>query len=232
MASVDGVITGVGTNNLGGNVAFLADNKRNIRLYYAHLDRWNVAKGSGYRLAIPWALLVIRGMPALRVRTCISVSMTYRWPPNPLPFIRLGRGPAAQPLLSPTRLGDSIRVVTTSAALRLSPDSKSPTLLALPKSAALTLLGGTETWLRVELPNGLTGYVASNAVETEKRPLRQLTLTSTGHLLDAADQRAARIDTLQPGSSVEVMATMGTFQLVRSETGQTGWLSASAATTN
>ncbi|WP_460674796.1 M23 family metallopeptidase [Larkinella ripae] len=38
LAASDGYISGVGTNNLGGNVVYVSDSRRNQTLYYAHLD--------------------------------------------------------------------------------------------------------------------------------------------------------------------------------------------------
>lgn len=230
LASVNGIITGVGTNSLGGNVAFVADDARHIRLYYAHLDRWHVANGQ--RVSVGDTVGFIGNTGNARTtgpHLHFGVYDQLGGALNPLPFIRLGRGPARQPLLPASRLGDSIRVAAQSTAFRLAPDSKSTVLQLLPKASALTILGGTETWLRVQLPDGLMGYVDSRATEAEKRPLRQLTLPDTAPLLDAADRRAGTIRTLPVGASVAVLATAGSFQLVRSNEGQTGWLMTSSA---
>ena len=145
---------------------------------------------------------------------------------DPLPFIRLGRGPARQSLLSHARLGDSARVSSTRTVVRLAPHSDAAILRELPKSSALIIIGGTEAWLRVELPDGLTGYTAGNMTEAEKRPLRRLVLPIAKPLLDAADSRAAAIKLLPIGSAVDVLAVDHSFQLVRNADGQTGWLSA------
>ena len=226
IASASGTISGVGTNRLGGNVAFITDDARNIRIYYAHLDRWNVTNGQ--RVSVGDTVGFIGNTGNARTTGPHLHYGLYDFgggAVNPLPFIRLGRGPARQPLLPASRLGDSIRVATATTAVRLSPDSKSPVLRNLSKTTALTTLGGTETWLRVELPDGLTGYVASQTVEPVKRPLRDLTLADMGTLLDAATGGAATIKTLPAGTKVALLATTGSFQLVRSNGGQTGWLS-------
>ena len=225
LASVNGIITGVGTNSLGGNVVFLADNERSIRLYYAHLDSQNVSNGQ--RVSVGDTVGFVGNTGNARTtgpHLHFGIYQSMGGATDPLPFIRLGRGPAKQTLLASTRLGDSVRVSTAKTSLRLAPGSDSPVLRELPKSTALTILGGTETWLRVELPDGTTGYVTSRTTESQTRPLRRVTLARTGRLLSAATERAAVMDELKTGAAVSVLATSGAFELVRRDGGQTGWL--------
>lgn len=225
VASVDGIVTGVGTNSLGGNVVFLSDNDRNVRLYYAHLDRWQVSNGQ--RVSVGDTIGFVGNTGNARTTGPHLHFGIYGYSEgaiDPLPFIRLGRGPARQSLLAANRLGDSIRVSAARSVVRSAPTGDAPVLRTLPRSAALTVVGGTDTWLRVELPDGLTGYVASNTTEAVGRPLRRLTLTAPTPLLDAADALAAPIETLTVGVAVDVLADAGPFQLVRRATGQTGWL--------
>ncbi|MDB5240985.1 MAG: peptidase [Spirosoma sp.] len=226
VASVNGIITGVGTSPLGGNFAFVSDNERSIRVYYAHLDRWNVTNGQ--RVSVGDTIGYVGNTGNARTTGPHLHFGIYEFnagATDPLPFIRLGRGPAKQSLLSASQLGDSLRVAVGQTTLRPSPTADAPVLRQLAKSSALTLVGGTATWLRVELPNGLTGYVASSAVEPVTRPIRTLLLPTPGKLLDAADTMAATITILPTGSSVDVLASTGSFLLVRQPDGQTGWLS-------
>lgn len=225
VASVDGIISGVGTSKLGGNVAFLTDIDRNIRLYYAHLDRWNVKNGQHVSIGDTVGFVGNTGNArTTRPHLHFGIYGFTDGATDPLPFIRLGRGPARQSLLSAARLGDSVRVSVPRSAVRLAPGSDSPILRELPKATALTILGGTETWLRVELPDGLTGYVMSNTTETGKRPLKRIVLSAPRPLLDEAHSRAASIKTLPTGAAVDVLAIASSFQLVRDTDGQTGWL--------
>lgn len=230
VASVDGVISGIGTNKLGGNVVFLADNDRAIRLYYAHLDHWNVTNGQ--RVSIGDTVGFVGNTGNARTtgpHLHFGIYSDTGGATDPLPFIRQGRGPARQSILSRARLGDSVRVATPRSAVRLAPQSDAPVLRMLPKSSALTIIGGTETWLRIETPNGLTGYVASNTTETATRPVRQLTLSMPVSLRDAANNQAAIIRTQPAGSVVNVLAVDSPFQLIRNNEGQTGWLQLSPA---
>ena len=225
IAGISGIITGVGTSTLGGNFASLSDNDRGIKLYYAHLDRWNVTNGQ--RISVGDTVGFVGNTGNARTtgpHLHFGIYNTDGKATDPLPFIRLGRGPAKQALLATDQLGGSVRVLSGRTALRSAPTTDAPVLRDLPKAAALSIVGGTAYWLRIELPDGLSGYVASAAVEPATRPLRTLTLPTPGNLLDAADPTAATITTLPTGSAVEVLAGAGPFLLVRQPNGQTGWL--------
>lgn len=225
LAAVDGIITGVGTGKLGGNVAFLADNDRNIRLYYAHLDRWNVRNGQ--RVSVGDTIGFVGNTGNARTtgpHLHFGIYGVNEGATDPLPFIRLGRGPAKQALLPAERLGDLARVSAARTAIRSAPTADAPILRQLPKSSALTIVGGTATWLRVELPDGVSGYVASAATEPVTRPLRTMVLSSSGNLLDVADPAAPTIDTLPAKSTVDVLAGSGPFLFIKRKNGQTGWL--------
>ncbi len=225
LASVNGVVSGVSVGKLGGNVAFLNDSERGIRLYYAHLDSWKVSNGQ--RVSVGDTIGFVGNTGNARTtgpHLHFGIYGFNEGAVDPLPFIRAGRGPASQAWLSESRLGDSVRVSAAKTTLRLSPGSKATALRELPSATLLTIAGGTDAWLRVELPNGLTGYVASNATESTNRPLRRLQLTSALPLLDAADSLAATKQILPAGASVQVLATTGLFELVRDARGRTGWV--------
>lgn len=231
LAAVNGVISGVGVSKLGGNVAFLNDDEHNVRLYYAHLDRWNVTNGQ--RVSIGDTVGFVGNTGNARTtgpHLHFGVYDFMGGAIDPLPFIRLGRGPANQSILAYSRLGDSIRTSVARSFVRLAPNSDAPILRELPKSSALVIIGGTDVWLRVELPDGLTGYITSNSTEVDNRPLRRLTLTTPSDLVDAADAQAAVIKAIPTNATVDVLATANSFQLVRGQDGQTGWLVAPLTT--
>ncbi|GAA4399658.1 hypothetical protein GCM10023187_11870 [Nibrella viscosa] len=225
VASVDGIISGVGANRLGGNVVWLSDLKRNLRLYYAHLDKQLVREGQQVSVGDTIGTVGNTGnarntAPHLH----FGVYQFSEGAVDPLPFVRLGSGPARQPLLAESRLGDSARVSVTRAIVRQSPKPDAPALLELPRSFAFTILGGTAEWLRIELPGDLTGYVSSTVIEPVDKPLRRLPIAAPTNLLEAATPQAAIVETLPGGTAVEVLGVVDDYQLVRSQNGQTGWV--------
>ncbi len=225
IASVAGVISQVGQNELGGNVVFLTDNDRQQRLYYAHLDRFNVANGQRVNPGDTVGFVGNTGNArTISPHLHFGVYTYADGAVDPLPYVRLGRGPARQELPHVDLLGDSLRVVANRGLLRIAPSSDSPVLRELPRQQPLTILGGTAYWLRVALPGGQVGYIASQSVESIQKPLIVNQLPAATLLLDEAHPRAAIIRTLPVGSSVAVLAQMPNFWLVKTTTGQVGWL--------
>lgn len=225
LASVDGVISQVGQNELGGNVVFLTDANRQQRLYYAHLDRFNVTNGQHVSLGDTIGFVGNTGNArTIAPHLHFGVYTFANGAVDPLPYVRLGRGPASQVLPSPALLGDSARVSSTRGLLRLGPKGDAPVLRELPRHQPLTLLGGTAYWLRVSLPTGQVGYVANGTVEPLTKALRTERLPVTTPLLDEAHPRAAIIQTLPSGSTVTVLAQMPNFLLVKTEARQVGWV--------
>ena len=226
ISASDGYISRVGTNNLGGNVVYVSDSRRNQTLYYAHLDSQAVQQGQKVSVGDTVGFVGNTG----NARTTgphlhFGIYSSNTGAVDPLPFVRRGTGPARQALLAAETLGDSVRISSPRAGVRQSPNGDAPVLRTLPRSSAFTIAGGTATWLRVELPDGVTGYVASSVVEPARRVLRRASLPVGTELLEAASSGAAVIETLPSGSDVDVLGIFGSFQLVRHTTGLTGWLS-------
>jgi murein DD-endopeptidase MepM/ murein hydrolase activator NlpD/SH3-like domain-containing protein len=229
VAAVDGTISSVTTNQLGGNVVFLADNERNIRLYYAHLDRWNVTNGQ--RVSIGDTVGFVGNTGNARTTGPHLHFGIYEFgggATDPLPFIRQGRGPARQVLMADSRLGTSARVSVGRSFVRIAPSSDAAIIREIPRAAAVQIIGGTNAWPRVELPDGLTGYVATATLESITRPLRQQTLATARNLLDEANPLAATKATLSAGATIDILGAFDVFDLIRESDGTTGWLARQA----
>lgn len=226
IAASDGTISGVGTNNLGGNVVYVSDSRRNQTLYYAHLDSQAVRQGQKVSVGDTVGFVGNTG----NARTTsphlhFGIYSSNTGAVDPLPFVRRGTGPARQSLIAAETLGDSVRISAVRAVVRQSPNGDAPILRTLPRSAPFTITGGTATWMRVELPDGVTGYVAGSVVEPVRRSLRRALLPVGTDLLEAANLRSAVIETLPAGTAVDVLGVFGSYQLVRHGTAGTGWLS-------
>lgn len=226
VAASDGYISGVGTNNLGGNVVYVSDSRRNQTLYYAHLDSQAVQQGQRVSAGDTVGFVGNTG----NARTTgphlhFGIYSFNAGAVDPLPFVRRGTGPARQTLVDAETLGDSVRISATRAVIRQSPNGDAPVLRALPRSSVVAVTGGTGTWMRVELPDGLTGYVASNVIEPLRKLLRKAPLPVGTDLLEEASPDAVVMETLPAGTVVDVLGVFDSYQLVREKGGATGWLS-------
>jgi peptidoglycan LD-endopeptidase LytH len=227
IASVSGVITQVraGVNDLGGNIVFLTDNARSQRLYYAHLDRFNVSVGQ--RVSVGDTVGFVGNTGNARTtgpHLHFGIYTFGEGAVDPLPFVRLGTGPARQTPAPGTLLGDSVRIVTNRGLLRAAPNGDAPIVRELPRYQPLTILGGTSAWLRVALPNGVAGYVAEGSFERLSNAIRTETLPTQTPLLDEAHPQAAIIRYLPVNALVRVLAQLPNFWLIRTQQGETGWV--------
>ncbi len=225
LASINGIISGVGENRLGGNVVWLSDDAHNQRLYYAHLDRFHVVSGQHVVVGDTVGFVGNTG----NARTTgphlhFGIYADGAGAVNPLPFVRRGLGPARQTPLPVSRLNDTVRTSLPRAFVRLSPTAKSTLLRELPRASTLTIIGGTSEWLRVELPDGLRGYITGNSTETLAKPLRSRFINAPEALTDAAKPVAGIIKTLPTGAVIEVLGMAGAYQFVKDTSGTTGWV--------
>lgn len=226
VAATDGVVSSVGTNNLGGNVVWVRDPARRLTLYYAHLDRATVVPGQ--RVQVGDTVGLIGNTGNARATPPHLHFGVYGHPSgalDPLPFVV--SPPAALPAvpsdLSPigqlrrasrngTRLGDG---AGTTVAARLE------------RHTVLRVDGVAGTRLRVRLPDGSAGFVARGDTEALATPVRRLALQDTRPLLDRPGSGGAVVTAVAPGAPIPVLGQFEGFLLVRDAEGRQGWIASS-----
>lgn len=226
LAAIDGYVSRVGTNNLGGNVVFLSDQAHGINLYYAHLDTFQVAQGKRVQVGDTLGFVGNTG----NARTTgphlhFGIYESGTGAIDPLPFIRLGLGEPTQKLHEAEELGDTVRL-TTNAGLKVTPDNKATTLETLDKNQIVRVLGGAGGWVRVRTPAEMEGYLPNSAVRPVGTPLRQTQVSAQTPIYDEAYPDAAVYEMLTESSSLPVLGTHEGFELVElNKSGAKGWVS-------
>lgn len=226
LAAIDGYVSRVGTNGLGGNVVFLSDQSRGINLYYAHLDSFKVATGKRVLLGDTLGFVGNTGNarttgPHLHFGIYQSGG---RGAIDPLPFIRLGLGEPQQKLPNADELGDTARVVTATR-LRLAPDNKAESVASLDRNQILTILGGSAGWLRVRTPNEAEGYVLASATRNLGASIGTAKVAASTPVYDEAYEDAAVYELLREATILSVLGTHGDFELIKmNKAGTKGWI--------
>jgi murein DD-endopeptidase MepM/ murein hydrolase activator NlpD len=221
VAAADGVVSSVGTNNLGGNVVWVARPLRGEAHYYAHLDTQLAAAGTrvsaGDVLGTVGTTGNARGGPPHLHFGIYSA----RAPVDPLPYIEPG---AATPTTTADggRLGELVRLRTTQR-IALTGARAAPNTPRQASGTPLRIVGASPRTLRVQLPDGAEGYVAPGAVETAERPLRIMRLTAPV-MIASGPARSVTIETLQPRTRLDVLGRFGGSLFVRRADGLTGWI--------
>ncbi len=165
LAAADGVVRSVSPNNLGGNVVWLNDERRNQSLYYAHLDSHAVQAGQRVRTGDTIGYVGNTG----NARTTpphlhFGIYRRGRGPIDPLAHVRLVSAEPPAILADTARLGRSGVTRVARATLREAPHASSEALREIPNATALQIMGVSERWYRVQFDDGTSGYLTEGAL--------------------------------------------------------------------
>ena len=86
------------------------------------------------------------------------------------------------------------------------------------------MLGGTGTYFRVRLPDGMAGYVPARLTELAEDPLRNEEIMVSGRIHDRPLTWAPVMAHLSAGEELPVLGSFGQFLYVRTSEGYMGWL--------
>ncbi|HJS74201.1 MAG TPA: M23 family metallopeptidase [Vicinamibacteria bacterium] len=152
---------------LGGRVVWLEDPERDLRLYFAHLDTQDVVEGTwvspGDRIGTVGNSGNARTTPP---HLHFGIYVRGEGPIDPYPF--LFQPSQAIPSLRADRssLGAWVRTGSKSVPLTAGPRRESAPLRELSPGTPLRVLGATGSKLRVELSDGMSGFIPF--VETDE----------------------------------------------------------------
>jgi murein DD-endopeptidase MepM/ murein hydrolase activator NlpD/SH3-like domain-containing protein len=225
LASVAGYISRVNENRLGGKVVWLNDSRSNQTLYYAHLDTQLVSPGQRVKVGDTLGLIGNTG----NARTTdphlhFGIYRFGRGAVDPLPYVLIESGQPKPVTANLNYLGALARISVKRAIIRSGPTTKANKITELPQHTPLFVFSGAENWYRIELPDGLLGYVSANLIEPASKPLRQHRLDRNTVILDHPDVTAAPLDSVKAGNSLAVLAQLDKFLYVQAPGGTAGWL--------
>jgi len=224
VAATDGVVSNVGTTRLGGKVVWVI-NQRFQSAYYAHLDKQLVKVG---QLVKAGQVIGTVGNTGNAKHTPAHLHFgVYRgWggATNPLPYVKAPAGTPPSVTASLARLGTRGRIKARATSLRVSPSAKAPVIREIPRSTVLTLVAGTRSWYRAQLPDGVVGYVPAPLVEPLTKSLRTTKVKGTRALLKEPTPAATTVARLKAGTTVKVLGQFDAYLLVQNPAGQKGWL--------
>lgn len=228
IAAVPGVVSRANVTNLGGKVVWLRDERMGRNLYYAHLDSQHVARGD--RVAVGDTVgFVGNSGNAITTPPHLHFGIYQRGegPIDPYPFVRptVGRLPAL--LADAGLLGGDVLARDEGLRVRSGPDDDGPVLAELPRFAHLRVLGGNDAWLRVRLPDGREGYVASRLTVRANGPVDRLVAATERAATAAPLPGSPLVEVVPAGAELPVLGTWPGYLLVQGPSGRTGWVATS-----
>lgn len=227
VATSSGTVSRVGENTLGGLIVWLQDDFGN-RLYYAHLDRQLVTRGQ--RVGPGDTIGTVGNTGNARTTPPHLHFGVYRRGEGPLDpwwFIVRPRGALPRLAADTTRLGDWIRVRTTSARLHHSPVPRADTLRSLEQHTTARVVAAVGEWYRVRLPDGTHGFLQARATESVGSAIAAADLNGEEPVRSHPGRGDAGSVMLEPGTPIEALPVLGRFEnylLVRTPAGGHGWI--------
>ena len=223
IAAAKGTVTGVTVNKLGGNVVFMRPDNEDYTLYYAHLDEQTVQNGQNVQVGDTLGLVGNTGNARTTPSHLHFGIYTNGGAIDPLAFVdREVKQPL--PVSAPLKyLNDTVRTIAKNTKLYNLPSEKGLAVNTLASNTPLIVSAAADSWYKVTLPNGQSGYVNSKQV-TAANNIRDIKLKVSQQLYNAPDSlNAPRITTIPAGQKVSLLAVYNTYMLV-SNNGETGWI--------
>jgi murein DD-endopeptidase MepM/ murein hydrolase activator NlpD len=179
VAAAKGQISRTGTSNLGGNVVWLRADGRG--LYYAHLDSITVQRRQQVEVGDTLGLVGNTGN-ARTTPPHLHFGIYDNGAVNPLPFIDNPSPIPADPNVDATLIGKWSRVQNPKANVRPLPSTERPPIASLNQNEAVRILGATDSWYQIKLPDNRKGFIYGPLLESTEEPLETIS-TATGDSL-------------------------------------------------
>jgi hypothetical protein len=216
---------------LGGRVVWLEDPARDVRLYFAHLETQDVTEGDWVEIGDRIGTVGNSG----NARTTpphlhFGVYVPGEGPVDPHPFLHQPRQSLPPLRVSRDRIGSWARTAEARTALFARPHApkQEAPLVELPPRTPLRLRGGAGSSFRVELPNGMTGYVSAAAVEALDSALESVSIETGTPVLARPSADSAIVRRLDAGERVDVLGRFEGFALVDGGSRRSEWVQAPA----
>ncbi|HJR65935.1 MAG TPA: M23 family metallopeptidase [Gemmatimonadaceae bacterium] len=225
VAAAPGIVRRVGETDLGGNVVWLLDTRREQSLYYAHLDRQLVDAGDIVQVGDTLGLVGNTGNArSTPPHLHFGIYRRGQGPVDPLPFIDTRRGTPPEITADTSLFGARMRIARAQVVMRPSPRANGDSTRAVPRSAVLTVLGAAGGWLRVRLPGGEAGFVTATAVQRLGAPITVVSREAGVVLRERPSPAAVIVDSLPSRARLSVLGRYGRWLLVATEEKREGWI--------
>src|SRR5690606_14251107 len=200
VAAADGIISRVGTNNLGGKIIFMKPKGRAINLYYAHLDSQLVTTGQTVSIGDTIGLIgntgnAITTPPHLHFGIYTPVGAV-----DPLPFVRPVKSNPSKIVSNTKQLGYTIRITSHNKNVAINTPAK--------------IEAAAQNGYRVVLPDKSKTFILQNETAAQLRPFKTITLDQSKQLLRNPDTSAAVIFDYPAGNKLPVIGEYNGFYLI------------------
>ncbi|MBT1689079.1 peptidoglycan DD-metalloendopeptidase family protein [Dawidia soli] len=222
IAPAAGVVTRVGTSNLGGKVVWMQDGKRGHSYYFAHLDEQLVKAGQKLKQGDTLGLVGNTGN-ARTTPAHLHFGIYQARAKDPIHYLLTQDALKSDSPLDTLFREQVYRVTARRSMMRTGPGPKYALKETLNKNDYVKIIAQSDSWYRVALADERQGYVEKKQVgEAIKGKARKLDASAV--LLSRNDQQSVPLAYLDKATAVEILASYKSSHFVRTKEGQVGWL--------
>lgn len=224
LAASDAVVSRVQNTAVGGRVVWLSDERRNARIYYAHLDRQYVRPGQHVSAGDTVGFVGNTGN-ARTTPPHLHFGIYARRATDPMPWIRLPRQSLPRETARLTAVGSWMRVREgETAEVRSSPSGAADLETEVGRHTPFRVMAGAGSWYRVQLPDGSGGYLRASVAEPLTH-LAELVVEVSASVQAGPSMSAPVLGGVEAGTALPVLGTFGGYDYVVAPDGRRGWIS-------
>jgi len=215
----------VSESDIGGLNIWLHDAKRDLHLYFAHLQTQDVEQNTYVE-------------PGQRIGTVGNTGNARRTPPHlhfgiyvrgegpvdPINFIKKINSTPKETTADMAMLGQWVRSKQVSISLKASVNSRSDEIARMVPYSAMKVQAASSNTYRVLLPDGQAGYVPSRHVELAAETLEIQQSDAVQEVKVAPMEQAVIIEEINGGEEFSVLGQFSGYWLVRTHKEKVGWL--------
>lgn len=218
IAVSDGRVNRVGLNNLGGKVIFIRPTKKNLSLYYAHLDSQLVQSGEFVKLGDTIGLIGNTGNAATTAPHLHFGIYSTGGAIDPLPFIEVNNKQPAATTLPINKLGKYARTINKT----ITADTYKGSVKILPYTLVYIQAAFGNTY-KILLPDSVSTIIAGDQVQN-LAILQKIKLNEEAIIYDRPNEKALQKGTVLIGEEVSVNAKFESYYFISHTNGLEGWL--------
>ena len=224
LAPSDAYVQRVRETDVGGLNIWLHDSKRQINLYFAHLQTQDVQENMQVKAGQQIGTVGNTGN-ARTTPPHLHFGIYARGPVDPAPFITKVPDKPQSVSVDIGLLGHWVRTNAQNVSLRQSPDRRSPVISNLEQHIPMKVMAAAKGTYRVLLPNGTSGYIQEQSIETADNQIGSQEIIVVQTVNEAPYEEAAAKETIEAGETFYVLGIYEGYWYIKTENGQTGWMS-------
>jgi murein DD-endopeptidase MepM/ murein hydrolase activator NlpD len=225
-APSDGRVLRAGEQRVGGRTIWIRDEKRNLTLYFAHLQAHKVEQNAIVKKGQVIGTVGNTG----NARTTpphlhFAIYIRGSGPVDPVNFITRTND-IPRPITADLQLlGSWARSSTQPVFLRTSPEPRAEQAAELDQYVPMQVLAAAVDRYRVRLPDGTSGYVPAASLESVLPGLQSLSTADSLAVQDSPRRDGIVKSHIESGSGIELLGRYSGYWLVETESGLIGWAS-------